>query len=328
MKESKREYNLNVIAFLEQQIFRSKAEAWEEINIGASSFTYRVKTSGRIVFVKILKNSNRRDVQRICRIFKALEKNPKINTPKLLSLGGKNFFEYGGRYGLVVSFVEGSYIHSRKMDKEHMAKILNTYGNFLKTDFSRVSFPKSKENRETEIRLKLSAAKKKFVRNLKNQNPVSRMLFCRLSKPLNEMAENILKKEIGGKKKALKRIIHGDFQNRNILFEKGKAVLLDFDEIRYGHPYEDILRFILCLMRRLPVYRRKIDVFETWVNLVNEKKLLDKKAWERGIDLFYMIYMLKIYTMKNGFRKIKKLIFFPLSRKFYGEIIRTVKANG
>ena len=290
--------------YLEKDVLNEKITAIKKIGIGASSDSYRIETRNGKVFAKFFKYVNKNEADNTVNLLKALAKNRKLKATHLRVYKNKPLLKFKNFYGIILSFIDGKSIPSAKITKTHMSAIAELYKTFLKTDFKNVKIPSDRTVEKQDLIKTYKAERTDF---LSVKIGFRKTFYKILLKPSDAILGQIEKKK--AKEVEKRTVIHGDFQNNNILFTSDKEpVLLDFDEVRYGHAYEDLSRYILALMHRLPLYRSKRKLFKAWVSLIEEKRLMKRSDWEKGIDLFYLKYLRKPFLTRKKSRSVTKMV--------------------
>jgi len=89
------------------------------------------------------------------------------------------------------------------------------------------------------------------------------------------------------------QVIHGDFHFKNILFQDGHLkALLDFEDLRFGCPTEDLMYLLISNTERHLFYHTKRTL--KLLEVMMEQTPFSKQDWLRGLD----VYIVKRYSRK------------------------------
>ena len=200
---------------------------------------YRLKTDKGIFAVKILNSEimKRPDVFDNYAMAEALEQklsDHNIPIVPALKLNNQKMQCVDGRYFYVFDWVNGKSLNERKIKKEHCALMGTILAKIHKIEI------------RTDVTIKdevlidwdnyISEAKKNCpeIEPLLSQNRA--ILYNCLQKG-NEAMKNLPR---------ISCISNGDMDGKNVLWHKGKPLLIDLESLNYGNPYTELFQLALC----------------------------------------------------------------------------------
>ena len=117
------------------------------------------------------------------------------------------------------------------------------------------------------------------------------------------------------------------------MFQKEKLVaLIDFEEVGYGYPTEDLMRFILCLIERLPIWITPFSYVGEWIELSQKRFSFTEEEWVLGLNSFSVQKIQKIlrgkyklFSLKHLKKMIQLVFYFHLHKKIGGLIKEKIR---
>ncbi len=307
--------------FLSTKIFKTPILSIYQFKRGASSYNYLVTLKDKKVLVKLAWKHKKEGVERLINLINTLEKQDMIPLAKIIPVQGDYLFEYKGSYGFVLEYIDGKSIPANKLTSYDLANILQAYHLFQQTKW---------EDKSLLIpAYDFSTLQKKYLENCllmaqrTKKRPLLKLLLKMMSNKLQEIGETPL--DIVADKK---EIIHGDFHHNNLLFHDKKLVaILDFEDIGYGYASEDLIRFILCLNARLPIFYNTKKQLSNTLDIIMTEFKYGYNEWMIGLNSFTLQKMKKIFQtpQKASFELTKKLLhllFFMKKYEFLANEIR------
>lgn len=301
----------NFISFLEKDVLKETVLSIRQFNKGASSHNYWVQTKTDSFLIKLAWKHKKEGIERLSKIIHTLSQNKQLAIARILCVNGKLFFKYQKSYGFVLEYIHGKSLPSYEMGERHFQQVLHGYSFFTETkwDDPSILLPAYDFEKMCSSCLNRCALLLKSVKN-KTINYLLHQLILQLneiqSTPLQLKEKNIT-------------VIHGDFHNNNLLFNKEKLMsFLDFEDVGLGYATEDLMRFILCLTERLPIFVTRDSYIIEWLELANKRFSFTKEEWIIGLNSFTLQKIKKVLTQikpTSSFKQIKKLIMLLLFLK-------------
>lgn len=299
--------------FLSMKIFKKPIISIYQFKRGASSFNYLVKLKDRKFLVKLAWKHKKEGVERLVSIIKTLTTQQTIPLAGIIPIQNDYLFKYKDSYGFVLEYIDAKSIPANKFSSYHLATVLQTYHLFQQTKWMDKNLLIPAYN-FADLQKKYSENCLLMVKSFK-RHLLLKYLLKIMQKKLLEIGKTPLK--IVPEKKC---VIHGDFHHNNILFQDKKlAAILDFEDIGYGYASEDLIRFILCLNARLPIfYNAKKRLINTLDIIMGEFKY-SYDEWMLGLNSFTLQKMKKVFSrpQKPSIDLIKKLFHLIIFMKKY-----------
>ena len=232
------EFIHNLKAYLRQQIFKSEIVKFGAIGKGGSSDNFLCQTNELSCIVKLLPKNSEARAQRLCRILKTLKQNPDFLTAPLIAVNEQDCFMFEERTGLCLAYAAGQKIRDAWLSPKRLETIIANYRQFQKINFDTELVqpfisPAEQHAKNAEHLVKLAESHKNFIK-IKTLNQI---------KFYNDMIAEDLRNIPGV---GISKVIHGDFSLNNIILNNDdKAVVLDFEALRYGYAVEDMMFLVL-----------------------------------------------------------------------------------
>ncbi len=298
---------------------------------GSSSYNFKIKTSRRTILVKLLKKHSKLGFERIYQIMNRLEKNPDLKYAHLQKLNGEPYFVYQNYYGIILDYIQGEALSSYEITRRHFRQILHLYALFQKTNFSNCQALLPPYDLE-KIWKDAFVSLQEQENQIKTHNGFQKIIFQRLVSLIKKYLLQ-LQNEPLQRNPNRTTIIHGDFHNNNLLFQKEKLVaLIDFEEVGYGYPTEDLMRFILCLIERLPIWITPQSYVGEWIELSQKRFSFTQEEWLLGLNSFSVQKVQKIlrgkykfFSLKHLKKMIQLIFYFHLHKKIAALIKEKIK---
>ena len=298
---------------------------------GSSSYNFKITTSRRTILVKLLKKHSMVGFNRIYQIMNRLEKNPELKYAHLQKINGEPYFVYQNYYGIILDYIQGEALSSYEIARRHFRQILHLYALFYLSYFSNCQAllpPYDLEKIWQEAFDSLQEQEAQIKTHGGFQKIIFQRLFSLIKKHLLQ-----LKNEPLQRKPDRMAVIHGDFHNNNLLFQKEKLVaLIDFEEVGYGYPTEDLMRFILCLIERLPIWITPFSYVGEWIELSQKRFSFTEEEWVLGLNSFSVQKIQKIlrgkyklFSLKHLKKMIQLVFYFHLHKKIGGLIKEKIR---
>ncbi len=313
------------INFLEKEIFHSPIDDIRQFARGAASYNFLVTTNNQKALVKLTRPYNEKGIIRLAKVCQAISENKQLTVARLIQANQSLYFKYEEKYGLIMEYCDGESIPSYEMKTAHFEQILSTYALFQQTKWNKsdlLPVYSMSEHCHRHI-LFLEDA----LQNLKNLSQPKRFLFGMLCRKHLAFLNRLATTKIDWEADELE-IIHGDFHNNNLLFKNGKLLtFLDFEEVKDGHPTEDFVRYIICLVQRLPFFINPYKYINNWFALCNQHFHYSTEEWIGGLNSYYLQRADKAFSPKNKFaskRQIKIMIKLWLFFTRYNAILKCI----
>lgn len=316
------------IAFLETDVFHQPIESARQFAHGSASENFVITVNHKRYIVKLIHREQKSEIERLVRIYDSLTQNNAIRTTSIIHLNQSAYFTYHHHFGIVMEYCDGRSLPSYKITKRHFGEILYTYKCFQKLRWhnSQDILPAyripEKINNLIQIVQKSARTPNTFIFRFFNGAFLHKTLLNFLSQMKADKLDF-----------ATSSVLHGDFHNNNLLFHNNQlSAVLDFEEIRYGYPTQDLIRYIICLVQRLPVFINPFSVFKEWLILADTSFHFSTDEWIYGLDTYYVIRTEKLFrklNKKNKFNRLLKLwqlYFSILQYRRFKEIIRELPA--
>lgn len=232
------EFIHNLKAYLQQQIFKSEIVKFGAIGKGGSSDNFLCQTNELSCIVKLLPKNSEARAQRLCRILKTLKQNPDFLTAPLIAINEQDCFMFEERTGLCLAYAAGQKIRDAWLSPKRLETIIANYRQFQKINFDTELVqpfisPAEQHAKNVEHLVKLAESHKNFIK-IKTLNQI-KFYNDLISENLQDIPEE-----------GMLRTIHGDFSLNNIILNNDdKAVVLDFEALRYGYAVEDMMFLVL-----------------------------------------------------------------------------------
>ncbi len=295
------------IDFLEKEIFHQKIDEIHQFVRGGASNNFLVVMGGTKRLVKLTNNYGLDGIERLSRICAALSENQLLIGARIITVNGKLYFQYRNKYGIVMEYCDGEPRPSYQMGKKHFQQVISQYTVFQQTKWQNKAdlipvYPMA-DQCQTHIAFlenaleksgKLSGIKKGIYQKLcqTHLDFLKRMADTDLDWPDSDIT-----------------VIHGDFHNNNVLFRKDKLLtFLDYEELGLGHPSEDLMRFILCLVQRLPIFINPYTYIEKWLDLCAAQFHFTTEEWIKALNSYYLQRADKAFQETDKFASTKQMI--------------------
>lgn len=274
--------------FLQTHIFKESIKSFKPFRGGNSSYCFFVKTEQESWVAKILFGGYAKDGLHTFLAQKAQE------YPMLRGIKMDRVFQYHGK-DCTIQKNYGKPLPRRHFNAEIIRQIFQEYAQItrLSTAFGQTD--------NTFNPRRLLELYEKAEQNLAGQG-------CLHAKILRYFLHKINPDKLIFKKEKL-RIIHGDFNNNQILLKNGKlSAFIDWDSLRTGYPAEDYWEFIYFNLRHLynPLmygyWRRRI------VSQVAAAVNCDVDEWETAINGTLVSWLNRLSQPKEY--KFKRLLKF------------------
>lgn len=319
----------DLISFLQSNIFHSPILSIKKSKRGASSYNYLIETKDSKKLVKIAWKHKKNGVKRLSKIIHILSQNPRLLTARIVPIQKKLFFKYKKNYGFILEYIPGKSLPSYKIKDQHFHQILNSYQFFTQTKWENTEILIPAHNFEKIYQECLNLTNS-HIHILQNKNNIRSYIIKYFLKKLEYQLSLIKKTPLKMKKEKI-TVIHGDFHNNNLLFNQGKLVaFLDFENVGYGYLTEDLFRFILCLVARLPLFIPTDSYLQKWINLAEKYFSLTKEDWLIGLNSFTLQKIKKVIECQEidtSFKKIWKIMRLILFLQHYHHIQKLIKKS-
>lgn len=295
---------------------------------GASSHNYLVETAENKLLIKIAWKHKKKGVERIAKIILALQETKNFPIAKIIPINKKTLFKIENSYGFCLEYVNGKSIPSYKFKPSNFQTILDAYDNLSNIKWNKIKnelVPAYEFNnilnkyiKNTQLIQKKLSAEKSLL------TPVA---LCIIKKVLSEL--NKIKNTPLYMNKNKICVIHGDFHNNNILFNQNKLLaFIDFEDVGFGYKTEDLIRFILCLTARLPLFVNKQKRIEKLFELIQKKYNFDYEELMIGLNSFTIQKFKKIIgkpSKKINVSYLKKCIQILWFMRTYNDLEKKFK---
>lgn len=317
------------ISFLESDVLKTPVLSIYQFNKGASSRNYLVETGEGKKLVKIAFKHKKEAIERLAKIIHLLSQNKHLITARIIPMNNQLFFKYKKYYGFVLEYINGKALPSYEMGDRHFQQVLHGYAFFkkMKWDDTSVLMP------AYDFEKMCSTCLNNCLLQLKKYKNTSEIKTKILNGFLNRVYQHLqdIQKTPLQMKPEKTTLIHGDFHNNNLLFNKEKLMsFLDFEDVGLGYITEDLMRFILCLTERLPVFVHRDSYFLEWIDLSNKRFLLTQEDWMIGLNSFTLQKIQKVLIQiknKSSFFKIKKILILLFFLKRYRHIQKLIQQS-
>ncbi len=314
------------IEFLEKKIFYHPIDDIRKFARGAASYNFLVTVNKQKVLVKLTRPHGAKGIKRLARVCQAISENKQLAVARLIKVNQSLYFKYEKKYGLVMEYCDGESLPSYKMKTVHFEQILLAYKLFQQTKWPNKSdllpIYSMEEHYQRHVMFLENALK-----NLNDLPQPKRFIFAWLCKKHLAFLMQLGTTKIDWSVDELE-IIHGDFHNNNLLFKNGKLLtFLDFEEVKDGHPTEDLVRFIICLVQRLPFFINPYRYINKWLKLCNQQFHYTTEQWIGGLNSYYLQRADKAFSVKNKFaskRQIKIMFKLWLFFNRYNAILKCI----
>lgn len=200
---------------------------------------YRLKTSEGVYAVKILNSEiiKRPDVFDNYAIAEALEQKLSdydIPIVPALEFNNKKMQCVDGRYFYVFDWVNGKSLKEHKIKKEHCALMGAILARIHKIEI----------RTDVAVKDEILIDWDNYIREVKKNCPEiepilskNRALLYSCIQKGNEAIKSIPR---------ISCISNGDMDCKNVLWHKGKPLLIDLESLKYGNPYTELFQLALC----------------------------------------------------------------------------------
>lgn len=279
---------IDLIAFLEQHLLKQPIISVRQFAHGSASQNYHVTLGNqRELLVKLTHAYDEQGIARLAQICQAVSDNHQLPVARLIPINKKPYFQYQNRFGLIMEYCQGHAVASYNLTEQHFMQIIDAYAVFTNT-----SWPKE------DVFIPLYPLKEQclthmnFIQETLNKtshiNTVKKYLLTKIGNAHLTFFERLLETTVNLPLNK-QTIIHGDFHNNNVLFHHNQLVsFLDFEEVGHGYIIEDIMRFILCVVQRLPIFINPYPLIRCWVKCADDKFRFSKEEWILGLNSYYV----------------------------------------
>lgn len=315
-----------LIAYLEQNVFHKPVDSVRQFAHGAASYNFLIVVEKQKYIVKLTHSYNQKGIERLARICADLSQNEQLSGARLIPVGKSFYFQYLNKYGLIMSYCDGFSLPSYEMGGRHFQQVLSGYAQFQQTKWTDTTdflplYP-MKEVCQTQI-----AILEDYLQRASKLSKIKRFLMTYFCKKhlmfLTKLQHSVL--TLPADKLT---VIHGDFHNNNLLFNNEKLLtFLDFEEVGYGYPTEDLMRFILCLVQRLPIFIERYSYIYDWMKCANTRFHFSKDEWIVGLNSYYLQRIEKALRPQGKFgsaKQLLKLFKLKLLTTQYKEVLKRI----
>lgn len=282
------------IRFLEKSVFHHPIKSVRQFARGSASENYIIRIHDQNMLVKYTHSYDRVGIERLARICAAVSSNTDLPCAKIIPSANQLYFNYQNRHGLIMEYCAGQSVPSYQMGTNHFQQILAAYQQFQKTEWQNQAdfLPQYDMNERVEAHIAFVNEKLNQIRALPFlQRHLLRFLYQKQKAFLESLKQTPL--TLPPEKLT---VIHGDFHNNNLLFRQGRLLaFLDFEEVGYGYIAEDLMRFILCLVQRLPIFINPYTIIRKWLICANNQFHLSKEEWIVGLNSYYLQRVDKVF---------------------------------
>lgn len=288
--------------FLEKEVLKTKISFCKPLDKGGASFNFLIKYHHSTHIVQIfLSEKVIAKVHRTMPILKHINQSlPKTST--IL-----HHFTYQHYQGIVKPYIEGNYITSYLMSKKHFIEVLSFYQQFRQINIDKtIPIPPPTNYHHYYLSSQKLLQHKRYL--LKQKNFFFQICFSLL---FHKIQQHLLRleKNLAFSPSSL-TIIHGDFHNNNVLFKNNILCgVLDWIDARQGHTAEDLSRFGMSAMARLPIWFPGFWWLKRWIKTAQAVIPLSKKEWAFGLATCSIDKIRKVLNYQYfNFRYFKSLI--------------------
>ncbi len=316
------------IAFLETNVFHQPIESARQFAHGSASENFLITVNHTRYIVKLIHREQKSETERLVRIYDCLSQNQALRTTSIIHLNQSAYFTYNHRFGIVMTYCNGHALPSYKMTKHHFQEVLKAYEAFQKINWH--------NSPDILPAYRIPDKINNLIQIVQKAEHTPKTIFFRLFNGgfLHKTLLNFLFQIKADKSDfPTSFVLHGDFHNNNLLFHNNQlSAVLDFEEIRYGYPTQDLVRYIICLVQRLPVFINPFSVFKEWLVLANASFHFSTDEWIYGLDTYFIIRTEKLFQKLNKKNKVNRLLklwqlyFSILQYHRFKEIIRSLPA--
>ncbi len=291
-------------SFLAKEIFKEPVCSIYQFKRGASSFNYLVELQNQKVLVKLAWKYEKKGVCRLMKIIDLVSSQTKMPIANILTFHNKKLFKYRGSFGFVLEYIEGESLPATKINQKHIEQITSAYKMLDDLDIKDEKLLMPAYDFKKIQQLYLSNCEKMIEKFYKKKIFLFFLKKCRVW--LLKMGLSSL--QILNDKKDF---IHGDFHHNNLLFKDDKLIaVLDLEDLGYGYKTEDLLRFVLCMIARQPVFYPKKKILFRYLDYVTEAFPYSIDEWIVGLNSFTLQKYKKMFghEQKPDLKNIKKMI--------------------
>lgn len=296
-----------LIAYLEQNVFHKPIQSVRQFAHGAASYNYLIAIDNQKYIIKLTHTYNQKGIERLTRICASLSQNEQLSGARLISIGDSLYFKYRDKYGLILSYCKGFSLPSYEMGQRHFQQVLSGYMQFQQTKWINTDdflplYPMEK------VCCSHITFLEDCLKKTKNLSCIRRWIITYLCQTHLSFFHQMLQSPLTLPADKI-TVIHGDFHNNNLLFNNEKLLtFLDFEEVGYGYPTEDLMRFILCLIQRLPIFIEPYSYVYDWMKCANKRFHFSKKEWIVGLNSYYLQRAEKVLSPQGTFGSSKQII--------------------
>lgn len=283
--------------FLENEVFKDKLEYFKQFRGGECSYDFFIKADDEDFVVKVLKNP-----YKLNNIAAFLSEHIH-EVPVLAGVKYDRIFKYGGA-DVTIQKNYGRPLPRRQISFMQMKEIFAAYDAF--------SALKTLMRCEGTLDENFVLAQWLRERLTEKESYKNRLLL--------HFLEQIDFQTLYYDEKQL-CLIHGDFFNNQILFQKGKlSAFIDWDDVRFGYRTEDFWHFLHYNLDKISF----LGVRRFWQKKLTQQILLltneKLETWETAFNVALLKRLYKLYE-KFSFgrlwrflilRKLSKDVFFDL----------------
>ncbi|MBD3208011.1 MAG: phosphotransferase [Candidatus Nealsonbacteria bacterium] len=244
---------------------------------GLESLNYLIKTDRATFVLKVKQGADQvlDKVQKIIRLNDFLKSN-HIKVPDILKTkGGMSFSVYGDLVLIVYEFIEGRTLHQSNFDEKSFDSVaslaLRVHDLGEKCDLDLAHSLERLPSKEAVAFDFLKKKKDSGIYNLVNE----------LVEVKQRLAENVLVKDFKLLFSDVSDLVHGDFHNENLIFSD-EIVLLDLEEMHFGHRMEDLVSFILYACCNTGFEEKNLKNAKTFLDLYSKKHPLSEEEVRLG----------------------------------------------
>ncbi len=313
----------NFKKFLSKTLLKEEVLSIHQFARGASSFNWRIQLNhNKKRLVKLAWKHKKTGVLRLAKIINFLSNSP-LPIAKIIPVNKKDLFKYKNHYGFLMEYINGASLPATAIKEKHINQILNAYKIFqsIPIEDKKLLIPAYDF---VQIQKKYLATANSMLQKNK-KHPLFCFLLNALKKELKKIEQTPL--AIHPDKKT---IIHGDFHHNNLLFKDEKlAAILDFEDLGYGYSSEDLIRFILCLTARYPLFKPRKKVLKEYLSKIKTDFDLSYNELMVGLNSFTLQKMKKIFAKERKptfglAKKMVQIIYFMRQYHFIKQVIKNL----
>ena len=288
---------------LQKAPFELKIKKVKKIKGGGSSENYICFCSQNKYFIKIFQKDGRQRAERLQEIL-ALTSNQSQALKQTI-------FEMEENIGLVQNYISGKELKAFQLNPKNIDLISANYKEFLKNSKNLQALAGNEFKPEQCFQENINT-----INSLKIKYPQNKFFLQKIEQEQARIFAKI------PAIKTQKQIIHGDLSVHNMLYnqKEDKMILIDFEDVRWGYPAEDIAKLVLSALFKYCVIFLPRRALKHIILAFNHNFCFTKEEWLYGVVNYFLISIKQRLRQEKFLTSWRKNLVYTHRLKMFSEI--------